>query len=189
MRGRDHRRALRQRLEQHQSLRFGARGEHEHIGGRIAVEQPGVAIEIADEMHVLGRAPSAADELPQRARAPGLRRRSRTSRPGIARAQRDEGLQQEFDVLLVRHAPDVQHQRPIGGQAERGAKARAVARREAVRRQGPVGMTWIGVVHAVAEQHARIGSEGAISALSCAHCERVKARASARPSTRGSSGT
>ena len=53
----------------------------------------------------------------------------------------------------------------------------------------PVGTTCTGVVTPYAASTARIGSEGAISACTAAHCERVKLRASSRPSARGSTGT
>ncbi len=44
-------------------------------------------------------------------------------------------MQQEFDVLLVRDAADVQQQRPFGIDAEARPKARAITRHEAIGRQ------------------------------------------------------
>ena len=63
-----------------------------------------------------------------------------------ARAQAHEHAQQEVDVLLERHAPDVQQQRTVGRQIERAC---GIARRRHARnspRASPVGSTSMGVV-------------------------------------------
>jgi hypothetical protein len=97
-------------------------------------------------------------------------------------------VQQKLDVLLVRDAADVEHERPIRRQRLRGPKARAVAGLEAMR-QSPVGMTCIGVVTPYSSSTARIGSEGAMSAATSRHCERVKARATPARARAASTGT
>src|SRR5437660_3961808 len=50
--GRDNRRALRHRFEQHEPLSLGAGCEHEHVRCGITIEQCRVAIEVACEVHV-----------------------------------------------------------------------------------------------------------------------------------------
>ena len=106
--------------------------KYEHIGRRVAVAKPAFTVEVADEMHV-----RADTQLPHqrlqvlacRTLAGDHQHRIRARLP-----QRDEGMQQEFDVLLVRHAPHVQQQRPIGGDSKAGTKTRAIARQIAVGR-------------------------------------------------------
>ena len=72
-------------------------------------------------------------------------------------------------VLLVRHAAHVQHQRPVRRDAVLRAEARAIAgtKRSSVM---PVGITWIGRVTPYSSSRWRTGSEGdttASTALSC----------------------
>ena len=189
MRRRDHRPALRQRLEQHQALGLGARGEHEHVGGRIAVGQPALAVQVADEVHLRRDAqlqpPAAAD-----ARAPGPRRRSPACASGRARRSTTKAVQQELNVLLVRHAADVQQQRPIRGDAE---AARENARRrpaDSDRPADPVGIT----CDARASRRSRAAAAASArtaprSRLQLRALRAREARASARPSARGSTGT
>src|SRR5438105_3212509 len=64
VRGRDHRGALRHRLEQHQSLRLGARCEDEHVRRGVAVEERRVALQVTGGVHVLSES-EMARLLPQ----------------------------------------------------------------------------------------------------------------------------
>ena len=75
MSGRHHRPTLRERLQQHQPLRFGARREYKDIGRGIAVGKTTFAIQIADEMQVGRNAELHRQALQMRARRPLARNR------------------------------------------------------------------------------------------------------------------
>ena len=64
----DDRCALRHGFEQHQPLRFRARGEHERITGRITIRQVPGAVEVTDESHRLVNAELTRETLEMRPR-------------------------------------------------------------------------------------------------------------------------
>ena len=186
--GRDHRRALRHRLEQHQALCLGARGKHEDVRGRVAVEQLGVALEVAGEVHVALR-PRAATCARSASRA-GPSPAMTSIASGTLRVHAAEHVHQEADVLLVRHTADVGDEAAAAGAMPARARKAAPSPERKRSAASPVGSTWIGGAHAVRAQHRahRFGRgdqglhRGALRAREVARREAARA-------ARGSTGT
>jgi hypothetical protein len=102
--------------------------KHKDVCSRITIEQPGVAIQVADETHVLVE-PECCDQLPQR-RARRAFACDHEQRLGHCRTHLGECVHQKIDVLLVGEPADVEHERSLRGQVVRGTKTRAIARAE-----------------------------------------------------------
>ena len=142
-RKRDHRQTGRHGLEQDKSLRLGARGKDEDVGGGIAVRQVLLPIEIAEEADASGD-PRGLDLRPQRGQCrtfPGHQQRGlgRRTERHLQRAQ------QEIDVLFVGHAADEKRHQPLRANAVARAENLAIAAAEALGGM-PVGSTCIGAV-------------------------------------------
>ena len=129
----DHRRALGHGLEQHEPLRFGARSEHERIGGAVAIEQSGMPIHVALVVDVGIETASGDERADVRLGRAFTRNDQQHVRHHLTQA--DQHLDQKIDVLLVGYSSDEQRRRSIGRDALHRAVPRAIAVLETQRRQ------------------------------------------------------
>ncbi len=151
---RHHRRALRHRFDQDQTLGFGLGGKHEDVGSLVAGIQFGVAVQIADKQDVLlqvelrgqlvqalFRRPLAGDdEQHLRLHCPQLHRHA----------------QKEIDVLLESDPTDVERDRPVRRNPEFLAECAAIGICEALRLQA--GRNHLGPdFDAIVAQHIKHG--------------------------------
>ena len=117
-RERHDRHTKRQRFEQHQTLRLGARGEHEQVARGIAVLELAVAAQVTHELHRVRKTQFAHPATQMRDGGSFACQGEQHSRQ--PRSQLDQHVEQEVDVLLMGDATDVHQRRPIGRGGDRG---------------------------------------------------------------------
>ena len=128
----DHRQPGGHGFEQHQALGFGARGEHEHVGRRVAVGQALAALQVADEAHAAGEA--CAQRLALQAGRGRAFAGDHEHEVRALRLHQRGDLEQEADVLLVRDAADVERHRRVLRDVVQAAEMQAVAAGEVLYR-------------------------------------------------------
>jgi hypothetical protein len=149
LRERKHRHSERERLEQHESLCFAARGKHEQVACAVAVLQRAAAIEVADEQHVAAQR-TGTDRRAQVILGGALARDHEQHVRQVA-SHAIDGLYQEVDVLLVRDPAYDQHDgAPAGMPCSR--RKRAPSPPSNSDRSRPVGRISIGRSDAVASE-------------------------------------